>query len=137
VVQDNRSGVRRTLRAHALFIFIGAQANTGWLEGAVELDDRGFVLTGRDVDRAAPKGNRRQRPSREPYLLETSPLGVFAAGDVLSGSTKRAASAVGEGAEDQGTDASGRGSKRTGLLELAWSPARPCGRSCASRTRRT
>jgi thioredoxin reductase (NADPH) len=46
VVEDNRSGVRRPLGAKALFVFIGAEANTGWLEGAVELDERGFVLTG-------------------------------------------------------------------------------------------
>jgi thioredoxin reductase (NADPH) len=46
VVEDNRSGARRTLGARALFVFIGAEANTGWLKGAVELDERGFVLTG-------------------------------------------------------------------------------------------
>src|SRR4028118_1714314 len=51
-VEDNRSGARRTLGAKALFVFIGAGANTGWLEGSVELDDRGFVLTGREVDRS-------------------------------------------------------------------------------------
>jgi thioredoxin reductase (NADPH) len=98
VVQHNRSGVRRTLKAHALFVFIGAQANTGWLQGAVELDQRGFVLTGRDLDPSARNGDLWRRCSREPYLLETSLPGVFAAGDVRSGSIKRVASAVGEGA---------------------------------------
>src|SRR5215211_7285586 len=49
-VEDNRSGARRTLGARALFVFIGAEANTGWLEGAVELDERGFILTGRASD---------------------------------------------------------------------------------------
>src|ERR671911_942241 len=98
VVEHNRSGVRRTLKAHALFVFIGAQANTGWLEGAVELDQRGFVLTGRDLDPSARNGDLWRRCSREPYLLETSLPGVFAAGDVRSGSIKRVASAVGEGA---------------------------------------
>ena len=98
VVQHNRSGVRRTLKAHALFVFIGAQANTGWLQGAVELDRRGFVLTGRDLDPSARNGDLWRRRSREPYLLETSLPGVFAAGDVRSGSIKRVASAVGEGA---------------------------------------
>src|SRR5204863_2135176 len=52
VVEDNRSGTRRTLRARGLFVFIGAKANTGWLQGAVELDKRGFVLTGRELDRS-------------------------------------------------------------------------------------
>jgi thioredoxin reductase (NADPH) len=98
VVQHDRSGVRRTLKARALFVFIGAQANTGWLQGAVELDQRGFVLTGRDLDPSARNGDLWRRCSREPYLLETSLPGVFAAGDVRSGSIKRVASAVGEGA---------------------------------------
>jgi thioredoxin reductase (NADPH) len=90
--------VRRTLEARALFVFIGAQANTGWLEGTVELDERGFILTGSQFDRSALNGDLWQRRSREPYLLETSLPGVFAAGDVRSGSIKRVASAVGEGA---------------------------------------
>jgi thioredoxin reductase (NADPH) len=98
VVENNRSGVRRTLEARALFVFIGAQANTGWLEGTVELDERGFILTGSQFDRSALNGDLWQRRSREPYLLETSLPGVFAAGDVRSGSIKRVASAVGEGA---------------------------------------
>jgi len=46
VVENNRWGAKRTLGTRALFVFIGAQANTGWLEGAVELDERGFILTG-------------------------------------------------------------------------------------------
>ncbi len=98
-VEDNRSGARRTLGARALFVFIGARANTGWLQGAVELDERGFVLTGRELD--GPVLEREddwQERSREPFLLETSMPGVFAAGDVRSGSIKRCASAVGEGA---------------------------------------
>jgi thioredoxin reductase (NADPH) len=98
VVEDNRSGARRTLCARALFVFIGAQANTGWLEGAVDLDERGFVLTGGELSRSVPEGYAWQELSREPYLLETGLPGVFAAGDVRSGSIKRVASAVGEGA---------------------------------------
>jgi thioredoxin reductase (NADPH) len=98
VVEHNRLGARRTLQAGAVFVFIGAQANSGWLEGAVELDERGFVLTGSQFDRSALNGKLWQRRSREPYLLETSLPGVFAAGDVRSGSIKRVASAVGEGA---------------------------------------
>ena len=97
VVEDNRSGARRTLGARALFVFIGAEANTGWLEGAVELDERGFILMGRALDGSALEGNVWQGMAREPYLLETSLPGVFAAGDVRGGSTKRVASAVGEG----------------------------------------
>ena len=98
VVEGNRSGARRTLGAKAFFVFIGAQANTGWLEGAVELDERGFVLTGGELSRSALGGDAWQELLRVPYLLETSLPGVFAAGDVRSGSIKRVASAVGEGA---------------------------------------
>jgi thioredoxin reductase (NADPH) len=98
VVEDTRSGARRTLGTRALFLFIGAEANTGWLQGVVELDERGFVLTGRDLDGSLLDEDARQERSREPFLLETSMPGVFAAGDVRSGSTKRCASAVGEGA---------------------------------------
>jgi thioredoxin reductase (NADPH) len=98
-VEDNRSGShRRSLGAGALFVFIGAEANTGWLEGAVELDERGFVLTGVALEREALEGELWGGFSREPFLLETSLPGVFAAGDVRSGSIKRVASAVGEGA---------------------------------------
>jgi thioredoxin reductase (NADPH) len=100
VVENNRSGARRTLGARCLFVFIGAKANTGWLRGAVELDKRGFVLTGRelDLDGSALEEGAWRGLSREPYPMETSLPGVFAAGDVRSGSTKRVASAVGEGA---------------------------------------
>jgi thioredoxin reductase (NADPH) len=97
VVENNRSGAHRTLGAQALFVFIGAQANTGWLQGAVELDERGFVLTGAALDRSVLEGGIWQQRSREPFLLETSLPGVFAAGDVRSGSIKRCTSAVGEG----------------------------------------
>jgi thioredoxin reductase (NADPH) len=99
VVEDNRTDIRRTLGARALFVFIGARANTAWLQGAVELDERGFVLTGRELDDyALEREEEWQKRSREPFLLETSMPGVFAAGDVRSGSIKRCTSAVGEGA---------------------------------------
>jgi thioredoxin reductase (NADPH) len=96
-VEDKISGVGRSLGARALFVFIGAEANTGWLEGAVELDERGFILTGRELDGFALEGGAWRGPPRGPYLMETSMPGVFAAGDVRSGSIKRVASAVGEG----------------------------------------
>ena len=97
VVEDYRSGTRRTLGAQALFVFIGADANTGWLKGAVHLDERGFVLTGGASDRSMLEGGEWQDRPREPFLLETSLPGVFAAGDVRGGSIKRCTSAVGEG----------------------------------------
>ena len=97
VVEDNRSGARRAIDAQALFVFIGAEANTGWLKGAVALDERGFVLTGAALDCSVLGGDVWQQRSREPFLLETSLPGVFAAGDGRGGSIKRCASAVGEG----------------------------------------
>jgi thioredoxin reductase (NADPH) len=82
--------------ASALFIFIGAAPNTGWLPDTVMRDPNGFVLSGRDlmIEGRMPKI---WTEDRQPYLLETSTPGVFAAGDVRHGSIKRAASAVGEG----------------------------------------
>lgn len=97
LVEDNRSGERRTLGARALFVFIGAEANTGWLKGTIALDERGFVPTGRALDRSALDARAWDGLSREPFLQESSLPGVFAAGDVRSGSVKRVASAVGEG----------------------------------------
>lgn len=80
----------------ALFIFIGAQAVTSWLSDAVVKDEKNFVLTGMDIRKS---GSAKQwRLERDPFLLETSVPGVFAAGDVRSGAMNRVASAVGEGA---------------------------------------
>jgi thioredoxin reductase (NADPH) len=79
-----------------VFTMTGAVPSTAWLAGCVALDDKGFIKTGRDLspeDLAAA----RWPLARQPYLLETSLPGVFAVGDVRSGSVKRAASAVGEG----------------------------------------
>ena len=92
-IVDNKSGKTRVLTASALFSFIGAAPRTEWLPPQIEKDAKGFVLTG-------PKLAQSQHWSggRDPFLLETSRRGVFAAGDVRSGSTKRVASAVGEGA---------------------------------------
>jgi thioredoxin reductase (NADPH) len=89
-----RTGARRVLPARALFVFIGVAPCTGWLGGLVDLDDHGFVRTGASAlpgPDGAPAGTG-------PLPLETSRPGVFAAGDVRSGSAKRVAAAVGEGA---------------------------------------
>jgi thioredoxin reductase (NADPH) len=90
------SGERATeeVPAAALFIFIGAEPRSDWLNSSVACDDRGFVLTDRDLF-AGP--TPRWPLERQPYLLETSMPGVFAAGDVRHGSAKRVAAAVGEG----------------------------------------
>lgn len=90
VVEDNRTGERWTVEARELFVFIGAAPCTAWLGTTVALDPGGYVLTGSAAGRALGDGRSRQ-------LLETSAPGVFAAGDVRSGSVKRVASAVGEG----------------------------------------
>jgi thioredoxin reductase (NADPH) len=75
-----------------LFLFLGAAPNTAWLNGCIAVDDKGFVMTGPDVP-------AEQWPlPRSPYFLETSQPGIFAVGDVRSGSVKRVATAVGEGA---------------------------------------
>ncbi|MFB8393120.1 FAD-dependent oxidoreductase [Streptomyces yangpuensis] len=97
VVEDNASGERRELRAAALFVFIGARPRTDWLKGVLALDEKGFVLTGADA-RAAADASRWDSLGRGPLLLETTLPGVFAVGDVRSGSVKRVASAAGEGA---------------------------------------
>jgi thioredoxin reductase (NADPH) len=97
VTEDLRTGERRHVDTRALFVFIGAVPNTSWLTGTVELDDHGFVPTGRAALYSDADGTG-WRIHRRPMMLETSRPGVFAAGDVRSGSVKRVASAVGEGA---------------------------------------
>ena len=84
--------------ADALFVFIGARPRTEWIErGRIMTDDRGFVITGRDL-LTTEKRRAGWSLERAPYLLETCQPGVFAAGDVRSGAMNRVASAVGEGA---------------------------------------
>ncbi|MGB3683369.1 MAG: FAD-dependent oxidoreductase [Rubrobacteraceae bacterium] len=97
VVENNRTEERRTLDTRAIFVFIGADANTGWLEGTLQLDEKGFVLTGTALDRSLLDESLWSEGSRQPLLFETSLPGVFTVGDVRSGSIKRVASAVGEG----------------------------------------
>jgi thioredoxin reductase (NADPH) len=90
-------GKQRTFTTTSLFLFIGADANTAWLRGCVELDRKGFVLTGTSLPPDTAELERWRAAGRAPFLLETTLPGVFAAGDVRSGSVKRVASAVGEG----------------------------------------
>lgn len=79
----DRDGAEEAVDTCALFVMVGAVPNTGWLKGLVQLDDKGFVLTGSNVDAASP--------------YATSCPGIFAVGDVRGGSVKRVASSVGEG----------------------------------------
>ncbi len=95
-LENVRNGERCTLPADAMFIYIGAQPHTEWVEGAVLRDSQGFILSGPDVLRSEA-GKRLWKLDRDPYLLETSVPGIFVAGDVRSGSIKRIASGVGEG----------------------------------------
>ncbi len=93
VLEDSRTHEQTEMPAKALFVFIGASPHTDWLRGFVAMDDDGFVLTGRDVQ----DGNLDRFGADRPFFLETSRPGIFAVGDVHSGSVKRVASAVGEG----------------------------------------
>jgi thioredoxin reductase (NADPH) len=93
------NGETRSVPIHHVFIMTGASPKTDWLKGCVALDEKGFILTGRDLQQS-PESN--QTPqwtlSRPPQMFECSLPGVFAVGDVRAGSVKRVASAVGEGA---------------------------------------
>ncbi len=95
-VHCTKSGETNLHPANSLFIMIGARPQTDWLDGVVERDEQGFILSGADLlrDGKAPRGWHLDRP---PGLLETSVPGVFAVGDVRRGSVKRVASSVGEG----------------------------------------
>jgi thioredoxin reductase (NADPH) len=97
VVEDRATGEKRTEPAAAVFVFIGADAETEWLPPAMIRDARGYVCTGRDVTDLVATKNGHWPLARDPYLLETSVPGVFAAGDVRHGSIKRVAAGVGEG----------------------------------------
>ena len=95
---DTATGQTERVPANALFVFIGAQPRTDWLEGIVARDKRGFVLSGPDVPRDEHGRIAGWPTDRDPYLMETSVPGVFVAGDVRASSVKRVASGVGEGA---------------------------------------
>ena len=96
-VADRADGSQAGLPVAAMFVFIGQAPRTDWLGDLVQRDEAGFVLTGADLARTG------ERPTgwlltRQPFLLETNVPGIFCTGDVRSGSVKRIASAVGEGA---------------------------------------
>jgi thioredoxin reductase (NADPH) len=95
-VEDRKTGRQWRVEARAMFVFIGAEPHTGWLDGQLDLDEKGYVLTGPDAKASADL--RGQTLHRMPRMLETVRPGIFAVGDVRSGSVKRVASAVGEGA---------------------------------------
>lgn len=96
-LEDLHTGRQEEVPATAVFVLIGAESQTEWLRGVVTLDERGFVLTGRDIPLPA-------WPARgAPLPFETSVPGVFAAGDVRFGSVKRVAGAVGEGSVTVGS----------------------------------
>jgi len=92
-LENTKTAERRVIRTPAVFSMIGARPCTEWLPPEIERDEKGFIKTGADViDAPAWRGSKRQRSP-----LETSLPGIFAAGDVRSGSVKRCAAAVGEG----------------------------------------
>jgi thioredoxin reductase (NADPH) len=95
IICDLTGDIKR-VPANSLFVFIGAEPRTAWLDGIVERNERGFILTGPDLFKSGkrPKGWVLER---DPSLLETNIPGVFAIGDVRYGSVKRVASGVGEG----------------------------------------
>jgi thioredoxin reductase (NADPH) len=95
-IRNLDDGQATTVPTNLLSIFIGAEPNTDWLSGVVERDERGFILTGADLvrDGKRPAGWQLER---NPYWVECSVPGIFAAGDVRHGSVKRVASGVGEG----------------------------------------
>ena len=94
VLRDEAEAVD-VVAADALLVLIGSEPNTQWLRGTIALDDWGFILTGADIDTTSAPSSSMTRP---PERYETSVPGVYAVGDVRHGSTKRVASAVGEGA---------------------------------------
>jgi thioredoxin reductase (NADPH) len=93
--QDKNTGETSTHDIRHVFIMAGAAPRTEWLNGCLAMDDKGFILTGRDLDPVIQ--NYHWPLQRVPLMLETSLPGVFAVGDVRAGNVKRVASAVGEG----------------------------------------
>jgi thioredoxin reductase (NADPH) len=97
-VENIKTGSRETVPAESVFIFIGAKPCTDWIESlSIIRNDRGYIETGRELMRYDDY-RKKWKLNREPFLLESSIPGVFAAGDVRAGAMNRIASAVGEGA---------------------------------------
>jgi thioredoxin reductase (NADPH) len=94
--QNNQTGQTEEHDIRYLFVMMGADPNTSWLDGCIALDNNGFIKTGLDLSPESLSAAG-WYPTRQPYLLETSLPGIFAVGDVRGGSIKRVASAVGEG----------------------------------------
>ncbi|MDB5908831.1 MAG: thioredoxin reductase [Massilia sp.] len=98
-VRNHVSGVDMRYDVRRVFVFVGAEPNTGWLgDCGVDVDDKGFIRTGDDLSSSQLGGTRRDPAEVTAAALETSVPGVFAIGDVRANSTKRVAAAVGEGA---------------------------------------
>jgi len=97
LVLRTNDGNEFVAKADALFILIGAKPYTDWVQASILKDDRGFIITGRDL-RTSENFNTAWKLKRDPFLLETCCPGIFAAGDVRAGAMNRVASAVGEGA---------------------------------------
>jgi thioredoxin reductase (NADPH) len=95
--KNNKTGETEAMAISHVFSMAGAVPNTGWLNGCVAVNAKGFVKTGSDLS-TSELGEAKWTLARSPFLLETSLPGVFAVGDVRGGNIKRVASAVGEGA---------------------------------------
>ena len=95
-IRNNRSGSEKELKAEGAFIFIGLTPNSAFLKGSgVALDRWGFIVTGHNLQHLP--GGFKSPARRDPFMLETSLTGVFAAGDIRDASTKQVVSAAGEG----------------------------------------
>ena len=96
-IRNNEMGATEEIHPAGVFVFIGQDPNTGFMVGTgVRLDPWGFILTGQDLTHAGDRPPAYEE--RDPYMVETSIPGIFAAGDVRAGSTKQVASPTGEGA---------------------------------------
>jgi len=96
VLRNIDTAEERTLESAAMFICIGTAPRTGFIAGMLDLNEKGFILTGPDLPRK--HGKPREWPlDRDPFIFETNVPGIFAAGDVRAGANRRVAAAVGEG----------------------------------------
>ena len=96
-IANTQTGEQQNIPAAGLFIFIGAEPHTDWLAQIIKRDVHGFILTGSDLVQNGLQLPEGWELDRQPFLLETIILGIFAAGDVRHGSIKRIAAGVGEG----------------------------------------